>query len=359
MKATTSQRTVDTGATSDPRRKRILTGDRPTSEAFHLGNYVGTLANRVRLQEEYETFLLLADLHLLTTRITNLEEIGGNIQGLVLDYLSVGIDHNKTTIYLQSLVPEVMELTWIFMSLVSVPRAQRIPTLKEQVRDLKLESASMALLAYPILQAADILMVKGDLVPVGKDQMSHIELTREIARRFNDSFGPVFPVPEGLVGEVPTLPGTDGQAKMGKSLGNAVFLTDDAQTVERKVMSMYTDPTRIHATDPGHLRGNPVFIYHDAFNDDKAEVEELKRRYRRGKVGDVEVKQRLARALNRFLEPIRERRAQFAARPGLVNEIIRQGSARARQECRRTLAETRQAMGLTYFRDATTVHVGG
>ncbi len=343
------------------RRKRILTGDRPTSEAFHLGNYVGTLANRVRLQDEYETFLLLADLHLLTTRTTNLDEIAGNIRGLVLDYLSVGIDYKKTTIYLQSLVPEVLELAWIFMSLVSVPRAQRIPTLKEVVRDLKLETASMALLSYPILQAADILMVKGDLVPVGKDQLSHIELTREIARRFNDSFrpkdAPVFPMPDGLVGKVPTLPGTDGKSKMGKSLGNAIFLTDDIETVQRKVMSMYTDPTRIHASDPGHLRGNPVFTYHDAFNDDPAEVEDLKRRYRKGKVGDVEVKRRLAAALNRFLDPIRERRAEFAKQKGLVDEIIRDGSARARKECRRTLAEARAAMGLTYFRDAETVQV--
>ena len=338
-------------------RKRILTGDRPSSEAFHLGNYVGTLANRGRLQDEYEMFLLLADLHLLTTRTTDLGEIGHNIHGLVLDYLSVGIDHTKTTIYLQSLVPEVLELTWIFMSLVGVPRAQRIPTLKEQVRDLKLESASMALLSYPILQAADILMVKGNLVPVGKDQLSHIELTREIARRFNDTFGAVFPIPEGLVGEVPTLPGLDGKAKMGKSLGNAIFLTDDPQTVERKVMSMYTDPTRIHATDPGHLRGNPVFTYHDAFNDDSDEVQELKKRYRKGKVGDVEVKQRLIRAINRFLDPIRDRRAEFESQSGLVDEIIREGSARARDECRRTLAETREAMGLTYFRDATTVEV--
>ena len=338
-------------------RKRILTGDRPTSEAFHLGNYVGTLANRVRLQDEYDTFLLLADLHLLTTRTTNLEEIGHNIRGNVLSYLSVGIDHTKTTIYLQSLVPEVLELTWIFLSLVSVPRAQRIPTLKEQVRDLKLESASMALLSYPILQAADILMVKGDLVPVGKDQLSHVELTREIARRFNDSYRPVFPIPESLVGEVPTLPGLDGKAKMGKSLGNAIFLTDDPKTVERKVMSMYTDPTRIHATDPGHLRGNPVFTYHDAFNDDTAEVDDLKKRYRKGKVGDVEVKKRLAAAINRFLDPIRERRAAFESQPDLINVIIREGSARAREECQRTLAEAREAMGLTYFRNAESVKV--
>jgi len=332
-------------------RKRILTGDRPTSESFHLGNYVGTLANRVRLQDEYDTFLLQADLHLLTTRTTNLDEIERNIHGMVLDYLSVGIDPSKTTIYLQSLVPEVMELTWIFMSLVSVPRAQRIPTLKEQVRDLKLESASMALLSYPILQAADILMVKGDLVPVGKDQMSHIELTREIARRFNESYGDVFPEPDGLVGGAAILPGTDNRGKMSKSMGNAIFLTDDAETVEEKVRSMYTDPKRIRADIPGTVEGNPVFIYHDAFNDDRAEVEDLKERYRKGTVGDVEVKKKLAAALNRFLDPIRERRAEFARRKGLVEEIIHQGSARAREECHRTLSEAREAMGLTYFRE--------
>jgi len=332
------------------RRKRILTGDRPTAEGFHLGNYVGSLANRVKLQHEYDTFILQADLHLLTTRTSNLEEIQRNIRGMALDYLAVGLDPEKCTFYVQSLVPEVLELLWLFMALVSVPRAQRIPTLKEQVRDLKLESASMALLAYPVLQAADILMVKGDCVPVGKDQLSHIELTREIARRFNDSFGPVFPIPEGLIGDVPTLPGIDGGAKMGKSLGNAIFLTDDAEAVTRKVMRMYTDPTRIHATDPGHLRGNPVFTYHDVFNPDKEEVEDLKRRYRRGKVGDVEVKQRLARALNAFLDPIRERRARYEARKGFVEEMLLQGTKRARAECQRTLQEAREAMGLTYFR---------
>jgi tryptophanyl-tRNA synthetase len=333
------------------KRKRILTGDRPTSESFHLGNYAGTLANRVRLQDEYETFLLLADLHLLTTRTTELNELKDNIHGLVLDYLSVGIDPEKTTIYLQSLVPEVLELTWIFMSLVSVPRAQRIPTLKEQVRDLKLESASMALLTYPVLQAADILMVKGDLVPVGKDQLSHIELTREVARRFNESYRPVFPEPEGLVGIVPTLPGTDGKAKMSKSLNNYIALTDDAKTVEAKVRSMYTDPNRIRADIPGRVEGNPVFIYHDAFNDDKPEVDDLKARYRKGGVGDVEVKTKLTAAINRFLEPIRERRAGLAKRKGLVEEIIHQGSARAREECHKTLTEAREAMGLTYFRE--------
>lgn len=334
----------------DTSRKRLLTGDRPTAEGFHLGNYVGSLANRVKLQEEYDTFILQADLHLLTTRTDNLQEIEGNIRGMVLDYLSVGLDPQKCTFYVQSLVPEVLELQWLFMALVSVPRAQRIPTLKEQVRDLQLESASVALLSYPILQAADILMVKGDVVPVGKDQLSHIELTREIARRFNDNFAPVFPIPEGLVGQVPTLPGIDGKAKMGKSLGNAIFLTDDEKTVNSKVMRMYTDPTRIHATDPGHVKGNPVFIYHDAFNANKEEVEDLKRRYRRGRVGDVEVKQRLARALNAFLDPIRERRAYYERQPGLVKDILMEGSRRARAECHRTLEQAREAMGLTYFR---------
>src|SRR3989441_9208499 len=225
------------------RRKRMLTGDRPTG-ALHLGHYVGSLKMRVELQETLECFVLLADLHVLTTRLDHLEEINDNVREVVLDYFSVGIDPAKTTIYLQSLVPEVLELMWLFMPLVGVPRAQRIPTLKEVVRDLKLETASMALLSYPVLQAADILMVKGDVVPVSKDQSSHVERTREIARRFNDTFAPVFPVPEGLVGTVPTLPGTDGKAKMGKSLGNAIFLRDDAETVKRKVMSMYTDATR-------------------------------------------------------------------------------------------------------------------
>ena len=331
-------------------KQRILTGDRPTNDAFHLGNYVGSLANRVRLQDEYDAFFLLADLHVLTTRTQDLHELGHNIRSLTLDYLSVGIDPEKTTIYVQSLVPEVSELELLFAMLVSVPRLQRVPTLKEVMRDLKLETASLGLLSYPVLQAADILCVRGDLVPVGKDQASHIEVTREIARRFNDLYGPVFPIPDALIGDVPILPGIDGKAKMGKSLDNAIFLTDDAATVERKVMRMYTDPTRIHATDPGHVRGNPVFTYHDAFNSDRDEVDDLKRRYRRGRVGDVEVKQRLVRALNAFLDPIRERRARHEAQPGLVDEIVDAGSRRARREAQETLRLAREAMGLTYFR---------
>jgi tryptophanyl-tRNA synthetase len=331
-------------------RKRLLTGLRPTGK-LHLGNYIGTLEKDVQLQSspEYECFFLIADYHALTTYYEQSREIGSNVTDTLLDFLAVGIDPGKSTIYLQSLVPEVVELFLLFTMLVSVPRAQRIPTLKEQVRNLKLESASMGLLNYPILQAADILMVKGEVVPVGKDQSSHIELTREVARRFNQLYGNVFPEPDALIGRVPTLPGVDGKAKMSKSVGNVILLSDDAKTVEAQVRRMYTDPTRIHATDPGHVRGNPVFIYHDAFNPDKEEVEDLKRRYRRGKVGDVEVKRKLAVALNDFLGPIRERRAYFAERPRLLEEIVRAGSARARDEARRTLTEAKEAMGLTYF----------
>jgi tryptophanyl-tRNA synthetase len=331
------------------KRKRILTGDRPTGD-LHLGHYVGSLANRVRLQDEYECFFIIADYHALTTAYDRSAEVQGNIRSLVLDYLSVGMDPERSTIFLQSLVPEIPELYMLFSMLVSVPRLQRMPALKEVMRDLKLETATLGLLEYPVLQAADILCVRGDMVPVGKDQASHVELTREIARRFNDLYRPVFPLPEALIGEVPTLPGTDGKTKMSKSVGNAIFLSDDAGTVRRKVMSMYTDPTRIHATDPGHVRGNPVFTYHDAFNGDKEEVADLKRRYRRGRVGDVEVKQRLIRVLDAFLEPIRERRARYEARPGLTEEIVEAGSRRARQEAQETLRLAREAMGLTYLR---------
>ncbi|HUF52730.1 MAG TPA: tryptophan--tRNA ligase [Dehalococcoidia bacterium] len=343
----TETKTAMTSTDFKPTWKRMLTGDRPTG-ALHLGHYVGSLKMRVELQDKIETFVILADLHVLTTRTTDLNEIGHNIHECVLDYLSVGIDPEKSTIYLQSLVPEVLELFWLFMPLVGVPRAQRIPTLKDQVRDLQLESASMALLAYPVLQSADILMVRGDVVPVGKDQASHVELTREIARRFNQTYAEVFPEPDAPI--TPVLIGTDGQAKAGKSIGNVILLSDPPDVVEAKVKTMYTDPNRIRADIPGKVEGNPVFIYHQNFNDDKAEVADLEERYRKGAVGDVEVKKKLAAAINRFLDPIRERRAQYAARPGFVEEIIEAGSARARAECHATLEAAREAMGLTYFR---------
>ncbi len=330
------------------KKGRLLTGDRPTGE-LHLGHYVGTLKNRVRLQDEYDCFFLLADYHLLTTRLDHLEEIDENIRDIVLDYLSVGIDPSRSHIVLQSLVPETAELQLIFSMLVSVPRVQRVPTLKEVMHDLHISQPSLGLLGYPVLQAADILIVRGEIVPVGKDQASHLEVTREIARRFNEQFGPVFPDPQTLIGEVGTLPGIDGKAKMSKSVGNAILLADDTQTVTEKVMRMYTDPTRIHATDPGHVEGNPVFVFHDVFNPNTAEVDDLKARYRAGTVGDTEVKQRLARALNTFLDPIRERRARFAQRPEVIEEIVIEGSRHARTEAQHTMALVKAAMKMDYF----------
>jgi len=329
-------------------RKRVLTGDRPTGR-LHLGHYVGTLENRVKLQDTYDTFLLVADYHMLTTRLDHLDEVGRNVREVVLDNLSVGIDPEKVTIYLQSLVPQTTELHLYFSMLVTVSRAQRIPTLKEQMRDNRITQPSYGLLGYPVLQAADILCVKGNLVPVGRDQESHIELTREIARRFNELFGPVFPVPESLIPSDMLLPGTDGNRKAGKSLDNAIDLADDPETVRRKVMGMYTDPTRIRATDPGKVEGNPVFAYLDSFDPDKVGVEDLKERYRTGRVGDVEVKKRLVAVIEQFLGPIRERRARFERDPKLVDEIIRSGSERARTEAERTLHDVRHAMKLDYF----------
>ena len=328
-------------------RKRILTGDRPTGP-LHLGHYVGTLANRLRLQVSYECFFIVADLHTLTTRPdrADIAALGDNIREMVLDYLAVGIDPERSAIFLQSGVPETYELNLIFEMLVSVPRLERVPSLKDMAQAADLEAMPFGLLGYPVLQAADILLPRATLVPVGKDNEAHVEVAREIARRFNGLYGEVFPVPEVLLGDVPSLVGIDGQAKMSKSLDNAIFLADDARTVDAKVRRMYTDPNRVRADIPGTVEGNPVFAYHDAFNPDRDEVDDLKARYREGWVGDVEVKIRLARALNAFLEPIRERRAVYARQPGRVEEILRSGTARARHEAGETMAAVRQAMGL-------------
>ncbi len=325
----------------------ILTGDRPTGP-LHVGHYVGTLANRVRLQDEYKVFLVVADYHALTRTAEKDHVVATRrySRSLVLDYLSVGIDPSKTTIYVQSDVPSVCELHLLFSMLTTVPRLERVPSLKEVMDSEHIENPSYGLLGYPVLQAADILHVKANLVPVGRDQESHIELTRELARRFNFLYGEVFPEPQALIGDVPTLVGTDGKAKMSKSLDNAILLSDDAASVDQKVRNMYTDPTRVRADIPANPEGNPVFQYHDAFNPDKAEVEDLKDRYRKGKVGDVEVKKKLAKALNAFLEPVRERRAFYSTRPEMVDEILAAGAAQVRPISQQTLDEAREAMGL-------------
>jgi tryptophanyl-tRNA synthetase len=329
-------------------KKRILTGDRPTGK-MHLGHYVGSLVNRVRLQDEYECFFIIADLHTLTTKPQkeSIAEIYSNSREMVLDYLSVGIDPAKSVIYLQSAVHEVYELDLLFAMLVNVPRLSRMPSLKEMANTANLNEMPFGLLGYPVLQAADILMPRAHLVPVGKDNESHVEITREIARRFNSMYGEVFPIPDVLIGDVPTLVGTDGNAKMSKSLNNSIFLSDDKKTVIKKVFSMYTDPKRVRADIPGTVEGNPVFIYHEIFNPNKEEVEDLKARYREGKVGDVEVKEKLAAALNNFLDPIREMRSRYQERKGFVEEIIHDGTIRTREEARETLLLAKKAMGLT------------
>ncbi len=330
--------------------KRILTGDRPTGK-LHLGHYVGSLANRVKLQDEYECFFIIADLHTLTTKPEKTGELKDNIYQMVLDYLSVGIDPQKSTIYIQSQIPEVTELALIFGNLTTVPRLERMPTLKDVMRDADIQIPSYGLLGYPVLQAADILMVKGELVPVGKDQVSHIEVTREIARDFNRTYEAIFPEPKPLVGEIPTLPGTDGAVKMSKSAGNVINLSDSPEEVEKKVMSMYTDPKRIHSTDPGTVEGNPVFTYLDAFgtDEDKAQIAKFKDQYTKGQVGDIEVKKYLAKVLNNFLDPIRQRRDEYQKKPELVERILKEGTEKARAEAQKTLSEVKTAMKLDYF----------
>jgi tryptophanyl-tRNA synthetase len=245
-------------------------------------------------------------------------------------------------------VPQIPEIALIFSMLTTVPRLQRVPTLKEVMHDLQIEQPSAGLLFYPVLQAADILCVRANLVPVGKDQASHLEVTREVARRFNSLYGDTLPEPDTLIGDVPTLVGIDGQAKMSKSLDNAIYLSDDAKTVDQKVRGMFTDPNRVRADIPGRVEGNPVFIYHDAFNPDVDEVNDLKDRYRLGKVGDVEDKKKLALALNTFLDPIRERRAALERNPRFVEEVIAAGSERARREADETLELIKEAMGLSF-----------
>ena len=333
---------------TDP-KPRLLTGDRPTGR-LHLGHYVGSLRNRLRLQNQYESFFIIADLHTLTTRPEPqyIKEIPLYIREIVLDYLAVGIDPEVSTIFVQSAIPETYELNLLFEMLVSVPRLERMPTLKDMARDAHIESMPFGLLGYPVLQAVDILLPRAQAVPVGKDNQSHVELAREMARRFNNLYGEVFPEPEPIIGDVPLLVGTDGQGKMSKSLGNAIYLSDDAKTVEEKVQGMYTDPKRLRATDKGTVEGNPVFIYHDAFNPSYAEVDDLKERYRAGKVGDVEVKEKLAIAINVFLEPIREKRAYYLAHPTIPHDVLASGIRRMQTEAKATMEIVHSRTGLSY-----------
>lgn len=327
-------------------KKRILTGDRPTGH-LHLGHYVGTLENRVQFQDDYETFIMIADVQALTDNFDDPEKVSKNTLQVLQDNLAVGLDPKKVTFLLQSAIPQIAELTIYYANLVTMARLERNPTVKDEIKEKQKfnEGVPLGFLMYPVSQAADITIFKANLVPVGEDQLPHIEQTREIVRKFNSVYGEVFPVPEAKVGETARLVGLDNNSKMGKSLNNAIFLDDDAETVRAKIMSMYTDPNRIRATDPGRVEGNPVFIYHDIFNSNKAEVEDLKNRYVKGQVGDIEVKQKLVVAINSFLDPVRERRKLYEDKD-LLLDILKFGTNRAREIAAETLHEVKTAMKL-------------
>lgn len=338
-------------------RKTILTGDRPTGP-LHLGHYIGSLVNRVKLQHEYRTFVLIADMQALTDNFDRPELIKANTLEVMLDYLGVGLDPDKCTFVLQSLVPEIHELAIHYLNQVTVARALRNPTVKGEIQE-KRERAEgseifgaeydfpLGFLIYPVHQAADITAFDADLVPVGEDQLPMIEQTREIVRKIHNYYGEgLLKEPEALVGSFGRLPGTDGKAKMSKSLGNAIYLKDSEKEVQQKVRGMYTDPKRIRADIPGTVEGNPVFVYHDAFNANVDEVEDFKTRYREGRVGDVEVKKALARAINEVLDPIRERRARHEADMSAVEDMLIEHTRRARETSRAVLERLRSAMGL-------------
>jgi tryptophanyl-tRNA synthetase len=325
-------------------KKRILTGDRPTGR-LHIGHYVGSLENRVKLQQDYDCFFIIADYQFLTDHLRETEKTEYIISQVLMDWLSVGLDPEKSTFFIQSMIPEIAELTMYFSMLVSLARVQRNPTVKEEFRASRLSSISYGFLGYPISQAADILCVRSHLVPVGDDNLPHVEQAREIARTFNGIFKEVFPVPEPLVGTVARLPGLDGH-KMGKSTGNAIFLSDSNEEINRKVSMAITDPARIRASDIGHPDICNVYQYHLASN--SSESPQIKEECQQGNIACVICKRNLSEKLNLFLEPIRERRAYFEARPSILKNSIQDGNKRALIEARETLRLVRDAMHFEY-----------
>jgi tryptophanyl-tRNA synthetase len=328
----------------------ILTGDRPTG-CLHLGHYVGSLRERVRLQKELREFIIIADTQALTDNAENPEKIRKNIIEVALDYLAVGIDPKLTTIFVQSLIPELSELTTYYLNMVTVSRLQRNPTVKDEIKQRGFGSSIPAgFFIYPVSQAADITAFKADLVPVGDDQLPMIEQATEIVRTFNRIYNTsVLVEPKALLSNTPRLPGTDGRGKMSKSLGNFISLSDDEKTIINKVKMMYTDPNHLHAEDPGIVEGNPVFAYLDAFDSDKDSLEKMKEQYQRGGLGDVVVKNRLVEVLLAELNPIRKKREEFAKDLSYIMKIIKQGSEDAREVASKTLSEVKGVMKIDYF----------
>ena len=335
-------------------KKTILTGDRPTGK-LHLGHYTGSLKNRVALQnqDKYNMFIMIADQQALTDNAKNPKKIVDSLLEVTMDYISVGLDPAKTNLFIQSQIPELAELTVYYLNLVTVARLHRNPTVKSEIQQKGFgESIPAGFFVYPVSQVADITAFKADLVPVGNDQKPMIEQAREVVRSFNNIYGEVLVEPEGMYPEgiEGRLPGLDGKAKMSKSLGNAIYLSDEADVVQKKVMSMFTDPNHIRVEDPGCVENNAVFTYLDAFCKDKDTLEEMKAHYRRGGLGDVKVKRYLNDILQAELEPIRARRKELEKNKDYLYEVLRKGSDNARAVAAQTLSEVRDAMGIEYFK---------
>jgi tryptophanyl-tRNA synthetase len=332
-------------------RARVVSGMRPTGR-LHLGHLIGALGNWVPLQDTYDCFYFIADWHALTSDFADTSQLTSYAFENAADWIGAGLDPEKSTFFIQSLVPAHAELFLLLSMVVPVPWLERVPTYKEQQENMKdKDLSSIGFLAYPLLQTADVAMYDARFVPVGEDQVAHLELAREVVRRFNNVFGggaELLAEPQPLLTTFARLPGLDGDKKMSKSLGNTIDLADTADEVRKKVMRMYTDPKRVRADIPGTVEGNPVFTYHEAFNPNTAEVEELEARYRAGKVGDVEVKTKLANALNAYLDPIRERRAAILAKPDRLREILVEGSKRARGVAAGTMERVRDAVKISY-----------
>jgi len=332
------------------KKKVVLTGDRPTGP-LHLGHYVGSLANRVYLQDVYKQYVLIADMQALTDNYEHPDKVRQNVLEVVLDYLAVGLDPKKTTFFIQSQIPQIAELAVIYLNLVTINRLRRNPTVKNEIAQKGYgENVTAGFLMYPVHQAADITIVKGSVIPVGADQLPMIEQTNEIVRSFNHIYHTdILVESEPLISSTPRLPGIDGGEKMGKSLGNAIFLSDSSDVIVKKVMSMYTDPNHVHVNDPGKVEGNVVFTYLDIFDQNKDEVQELKEQYQRGGLGDVKLKKRLIEVLESFLLPIRLRREEFAKDKAEVMKILFDGSAQTVQVASETMREVHAVMKLDYF----------
>lgn len=328
---------------------RALTGDRPTGK-LHLGHFVGSLQNRLVLQDTHEQYVMIADVQGLSANAQDPQKIKDNIYEVALDYLAVGLDPQKTTIFVQSMIPEIAELTIYFLNLVTVSRLGQNPTVKTEMKEKGFDTSVPAgFYMHPINQAADILAFQARVVPAGEDQSPMIEQTNEIVEKFNRLYGPVFEKVSMLASHTPRLMGIDGKAKMSKSLGNAIYLSDSKHDIEKKVMEMYTDPEHIKATDPGHVEGNVVFSYLDVFDPRHEEVAALKEQYRTGGLGDVTIKKRLIEVLETIIAPIREKRETYAKDPAQVMRMLEEGTKRAREVAAQTMAQVKNAIGINYF----------